>query len=172
MRFSFKAVATPLAASLVGILFPSYVDAATVGTPTNVNFSPVILDEYCNLSVTDGALAYANVLGIDYITSNPFRQGTPANLNVTSNLNGSGIVVVDQPSLTGNDTPESYAVGSPLTGTAASDSSSLARIAMNLNQDGSLSTQVWVEFENFTRKFKSGTYNASAVITCTNNGVK
>jgi hypothetical protein len=162
------------AALLSLVVTPNALFAATVGGVQTVDFSPTVVNNYCDVSTTGGSLVVEKKRGL--ITSDSGLTGTfngtgvPGTLAVASNLISTGSVIVDPPVLKGGtaaDTSE-LRLGS---------SSTWANTAQTLTpgSDGNIaSTNLHVRFTTTSNgsKFANGTYNAVATVTCTDNGTK
>ncbi len=161
-------------AVLLSLVFmPATTLAAPIGASQNVDFSPTVVSNFCDITTTGGALAVEKKRGL--ITSDSTLSGTfngtqaPGTIAVVSNLTSAGTVIVDPPKLSG--------------GTAASTSelklgnssySSTAQ-SLNLGSDGNLpSTNLNVRFSTTSNgnKFANGTYNAVATVTCTDDATR
>ncbi len=153
---------------------PSPVTAATIGNTGLVNFSAIVVSSFCDIITNaNGALAVTKnrkQITSDISLPGPFT-GTPsaATFSVTSNLDGTGAVIVDGATLSGTTvaTLNQVRVNSSL---LYADTEQVA-----LDSNGSLApTTVNVKFEtkNNNNKFANSTYTASATLTCTDNGTK
>ena len=155
------------------ILSPNALLAATVGAGDNVNFSPTVVSNFCDVSSTGGTLAVEKKRGV--ITSDASQSGNfngpqaPATIAVASNLTATGTVVVDPPVLTGGTAATSSEVK------LGSGSYNSTAQSLNLGSDGSLAnTNVHVRFSTTSNgnRFANGTYGAVATVTCTDNGAR
>ncbi|MEB3209454.1 MAG: hypothetical protein VKK63_11125 [Synechococcus sp.] len=145
--------------------------AGTIGTPSDLKFNPAILSSFCDLNIGNGSLG-SNV-NRQQITSDATQPGkysgsrTSGSISAVSNLDNSGAVVIDPPSLTG---------GTPATVSQLSvNGSAYSSVAYPLSLDatGTLATTpVNVKFSttNNNNKFANGTYSAMATVTCTDDG--
>ena len=154
-------------------LMPSTTIAATIGASQNVDFSPTVVNNFCDISTTGGSLAVEKKRGL--ITSDSSESGTfsgtqaPGTITIVSNLSAEGAVIVDPPKLSGTSAPTSseLKIGN-------GSYSSQAQI-IKVGSDGNLaSTNLNVRFSTNTNngKFANGTYDAVATVTCTDNGTR
>ncbi len=158
------------AALLSLVLLPATTMAATIGTSQNVDFSPTVVNNFCDITTTGGSLAVERKRGL--ITSDSSLSGTfsgtqaPGTIAVVSNLTSAGTVIVDPPKLSGGTaatTSEVKLGNGPYSSTAQS---------LNLGSDGNLpSTNLHVRFSTSSNgnRFANGTYNAVATVTCTDD---
>jgi len=158
------------AALLSVVLMPTTTLAASIGTSQNVDFSPTVVNNFCDITTTGGSLAVEKKRGL--ITSDSGLAGTfsgtqaPGTIAVVSNLTSAGTVIVDPPKLSGTTaaTMSELKLGN---GAYSGDPQSL-----NLNSEGNLaSTNLHVRFSTTGNgnKFANGTYNAVATVTCTDD---
>lgn len=142
--------------------------AGTIGSSSTVRYQAGVLADICNISTTDGALAAQQNRTL--ITSDaaaltgPYNgSAQPARISVTSNMGSNAIIVADQPQLSGPSaaTTSQLAIGNNGYGTTSS---------LPTGSDGSLTATLNVKFQS--ANFASGTYQSSAVVTCTDNGSK
>lgn len=161
------------AALLSLVLSPNALMAATVGGVQNVDFSPTVVNNFCDISTTGGSLAVERKRGL--ITSDSGQPGSftgtqaPGTIAVVSNLSSAGAVIVDPPQLTG--------VTAPTTSELKLGGGSYASTAQNLNlgADGNIaSTNLHVRFTTTSNgnRFANGTYSAVATVTCTDDAKK
>ena len=153
------------------LLFGSVTVAASASIPAMANlrsetvrYNAAILEDYCTLTSVDGALGGTQDRKI--LTSDPneingpaFSIGTPAKVEATSNLAGVGSLIAQTPTLEGVTAPDNSQLA--FTGEEYGPTSTIP-----LGADGNASTELNVLF-NSTR-FDSGTYRATAVVTCNN----
>ena len=144
--------------------------AATIGASQNVDFSPTVVSNFCDITTTGGSLAVERKRGL--ITSDSSLSGTfsgtqtPGTIAVVSNLTSAGTVIVDPPTLSGG----TAATASELK--LGNSSYSSTAQSLNLGSDGNLaSTNLHVRFSTTSNgnKFANGTYNAVATVTCTDD---
>ena len=161
------------AALLSMVLSPHALMAATVGGVQNVDFSPTVVNNFCDISTTGGSLAVERKRGL--ITSDSGQPGSftgtqaPGTIAVVSNLSSAGAVIVDPPLLTG--------ATAPTTSELKLGGGSYASTAQNLNlgADGNIaSTNLHVRFATTGNgnRFANGTYSAVATVTCTDDAKK
>lgn len=154
-------------------LMPSSTMAATIGATQSVDFSPTVVNNFCDISTTGGSLAVEKKRGL--ITSDSSQSGAfsgtqaPGTITVVSNLSTDGAVIVDPPKLTGTTAPTTseLKIGNGFY-------SSQAQI-VKVGSDGNLaSTNLNVRFSTTANngKFANGTYDAVATVTCTDNGTR
>lgn len=172
INFSFQALVTTASIG-AGMCFATPAFAGTIGTPGDLKFSPAILSSFCDLNIGNGSLG-SNV-NRQVITSDVADPGqysgsrTAGSISAVSNLNNSGAVVIDPPSLTG---------GTVATVSALSINNapySIVASSLPLDATGTLAaTPVNVRFSttNNNNKFANGTYGANATVTCTDDGGK
>lgn len=129
-----------------------------------VRYNPAVLDDFCTLSSIDGALGGSQDRTI--ITSDPsetpspsFAVGYPAQVTATSNLAGVGTLIAQLPTLTGGSASDTADLA--FTGETYGPTSQIP-----LAGDGSASSDLNVKFTS--SRFDSGTYRATAVVTCNN----
>ncbi len=144
--------------------------AATIGASQNVDFSPTVVSNFCDINTTGGSLAVERKRGV--ITSDSSLSGTfsgtqtPGTIAVVSNLTSAGTVIVDPPKLSGG----TAATASELK--LGNGSYSSTAQSLNLGSDGNLaSTNLHVRFSTTGNgnKFANGTYSAVATVTCTDD---
>jgi len=145
--------------------------AGIIGTPSELKFSPAILSSFCDLNIGNGSLG-SNV-NRQQITSDANEKGqysgsrTSGSISAVSNLDNSGAVVIDPPSLTGG----TFATVSELSVNGSAYSS--VAYPLSLDDTGTLATTpVNVRFSTTENKskFANGTYSAMATVTCTDDG--
>ena len=169
MKIKFFSPGLATAISLgAGMYFTPPAFAGTIGTPDLLEFNPVILSSFCDVSVVNGSLG--SKVNRQEITSDAGAAGNysgsriSGSISALSNLNTSGAVVIDPPSLTGGTAATSNQLGFNGEGYTSS------AVPLQLDDDGTLaSTPVNVMFltSNNNNKFANGTYSAQALVTCT-----
>jgi hypothetical protein len=127
-----------------------------------VRYNPAVLDDFCTLSSIDGALGGSQ--DRTTITSDPsetpapsFAVGYPAQVTAASNLAGVGTLIAQLPTLTGGSASDTAELA--FTGEVYATTSQIP-----LALDGSASSDLNVKFTS--PRFDSGTYRATAVVTC------
>jgi len=174
MRFTTKTnAALMLGCSALGwsLLAPNPVRAVTVGAATPVNYTPVVVSSFCNITESNGALGFiqnAKTITSDINEIGNYSAGrSAASFSVASNL-VTGTVIIDAPLLTGPTAANTSELR------IGSGTYSASAVTAPLDANGALaSTTVNVKFTTAaTSKFANGTYGATATLTCTDNGNK
>ena len=170
INFSFQALVTTASIG-AGVCFATPAFAGTIGTPSELKFSPAILSSFCDLNIGNGSLG--SDVNRHQITSDAIEKGqysgsrTSGSISAVSNLDNSGAVVIDPPFLAGG----TLATVSEL----SVNGSAYSSVAYPLSLDGTgtlATTPVNVRFSTTENKnkFANGTYSAMATVTCTDDG--
>lgn len=141
------------------------VSAQVVGGPSTVRFRPGVISSICTISATDGELGGAVNRTVISSTSSVLPAGawlgnpSAATVAVTSNMDAAATLIAATPTLTG---PTAAATSQLRLGALPFAATS----TQNLAADGSLNTTLDVRFDAPAGGFATGTYAATAVVTC------
>ena len=145
----------------------SGVAEAQVGTTQSVNFGQALVSNSCTLSTSDGSIGVRT--NRNMITSDQSEGGSyngalvPATISVSSNLTSTGFVRVESPALSGGTTATAAQVKLGSSGAWGSTAQAF------LGADGSMAAMpLHVKFTttNNNGRFATGTYTASATVSC------
>ena len=172
MKIKFFSPVLATAISLgAGMYFATPAFAGTMGTPSDLKFNPAIVSSFCDLNIGNGSLGSSvnrKVITSDGVESGQYSGSrTSGSISALSNLDNSGSVVIDPPSLTGGTVPTVSELR------VNSGSYSIVAVSLPLDASGTLATtpvNVKFSFANGGDKFANGTYSAQTTVTCTDNG--
>jgi len=158
-------------ASASSLLVPQLAQARTLAGPNTVRYNAGVIDDFCSMQIADGQLGSA--VDRKTITSDPTqiagtKLGTPvpATVQINSNLPSQAVLIADVPTLSG---PSSASTS--MLSLGANPYAATSRLTADAS--GAISAPVNVLFTNTTASgFTSGTYTATATLTCTSDGTK
>lgn len=144
-------------------------NAAPVGGPNTVRYRAGILANMCSVVTADGELGAQTdrtMISSDITQfSGGSHSGNPqsATVAIRSNMGNTGVVVADQPILSGTTAAllSEVSMGGQAYGSVSS---------MNTNASGNLDAAVNVRFTPQGGAFQNGIYTATAIVTCTDDG--
>jgi len=155
-----------------GALFVSAsapLNAAPVGGPNTVRYRAGILANICSVVAADGELGVQTdrtLISSDitqFSGASHIGNPQPATVAVRSNMGNTGVVVADQPILSGT-TPailSEVSMGGQAYGSVS---------RLNTDASGNLEADINVRFRPQGGAFQNGIYTATAIVTCTDDG--